>query len=292
MGGTGKTPFTTFLADMFIREGRKTAILSRGYKGALGYATHIISDGSTIYHTPPEAADEPYMMAVSVPGVIVITGKDRNKSYNLAVEKFKPSVFILDDGFQHRKMRRDLDIVLLDYTKPLSTGFPFPFGYLREFPSALKRAGIIVFTRATGTEIPPKAAKYCAGKPVYFSEFVYSKFISDNAELAPEALNGKNVWLMSGIAGNNQFGSQILKYAVKVSGHTKFGDHHAYSSDELEKVIKHAKEAGAELIITTQKDFVKIPEAYAPHFIYPVMGINILNQGQTGSFFDEVKKRM
>ena len=286
MGGTGKTPFTIFLADMFMSDSRKTAILSRGYKGGLGYSTHVISDGRRLLHHPPDAADEPYMMALSVPGTVVITGKDRNASYNLAMEQFKPSVFILDDGFQHRKMRRDLNIVLLDHCRPLSTGFPFPFGYLREFPSALKRADIIIFTRSNSTELPENTAKYCKGKSVYFSEFIYSKFMYQGKELATDELDGKNVWLMSGIAHNKQFNEQIMRYAVRIQGHSKFADHHNYSANTLEAVVQSAKEAGADLIITTQKDYVKVPPAYRQHFAYPVLSVNMLNQG----FPEEVRQ--
>ncbi|MDR2400816.1 MAG: tetraacyldisaccharide 4'-kinase, partial [Deferribacteraceae bacterium] len=176
MGGTGKTPFTIFLAKLFAKTGKKTAVLSRGYKGGLGYSLRVISDGNEIYFTPPLAADEPYMMAQNLPGTIVITGKDRNKSFSYAMEHFSPppEIFILDDGFQHRKMRRDADILLLDYSNPLSTGFIFPFGYLREFPSAIKRADILVFTRAAARRIPDKAAKYCADKPIFFCNAAYT----------------------------------------------------------------------------------------------------------------------
>jgi tetraacyldisaccharide 4'-kinase len=288
MGGTGKTPFAIFLANLFMAEQRKTAILSRGYKGAIGLDTHVISDGKTLFHHPPQAADEPYMMALAVPGVIVITGKNRTASFDLAMRDYAPEVFILDDAFQHRKMRRDVNIVLLDYKRPLSTGFPFPFGYLREFPSALSRADIIIFTRATGTESPANVAKYCKGKSVYFSEFVYSHFIYNNQELPAEDLRGKEVWLMSGIAHNDKFHEQMLGYSVKISGHSRFNDHHKYTIDTLESVIAAADKAGAAMIITTQKDFVKIPIGYRARFAYPVQAVNMLNQG----FVEEILERV
>jgi tetraacyldisaccharide 4'-kinase len=286
MGGTGKTPFTVYLANMFMQDGYKTAILSLGYKGKLGYDTHVISDGETLLHHPPQAADEPYMMAMSLPSAVVITGKERTASFELAMQHYEPSVFILDDAFQHKRMHRDLNIVLLDHAKPLSTGFPFPFGYLREFPSALSRADIIMFTRATSTELPPKMAKYCKGKSVYFSEFVYKRFVHDGAELPVQKLEGQPVWLMSGIAHNSKLYEKMLTYAVKIRGHSKFNDHHKYTLKELDAVLRSADEAGASLIITTQKDFVKIPEQYRTRFAYPELGINILNQG----FAEEVKR--
>lgn len=286
MGGTGKTPFTIFLAKHFTGHGEKVSILSRGYKGGLGYSTHVISDGSEIFFHPPMAADEPYMMARALPGVSVITGKDRIASFKYALERYNPSVFILDDAFQHKKMRRDLNIVLLDHKKPVSTGFPFPFGYLREFPSAIKRANIVVFTRADSTELPKEAAKYCAGKPVFFAEFFYSGIVTAEGCLSVEGVAGKSVWLMSAIAGNERFAEQMKSLYVKVLGHDKFMDHHLFTEKEILSVLDKADREGAELIVVTHKDYVKIPAGYASRFAYPEMDVRILNQG----FFEEVER--
>lgn len=173
MGGTGKTPVTIMLAKHFISQGKKICILSRGYKGNIGYDTNVISDGENILVGPDKAADEPYMMAVNCPEAVVITGKERFRSYEYAEKKFKPDIYLLDDGFQHRRMKRDIDIVLLDHKRPASTGWMFPFGYLREPASALKkRADIVIFTRAENTTIPEKkVAKYIEGKPIFFQQY-------------------------------------------------------------------------------------------------------------------------
>jgi len=298
MGGTGKTPFTIFLAKHYIAEGERVAILSLGYKGKLGYGTNVISDGNEIFYSPPYAADEPYMMAEALRGkngAVVITGKDRNSSYAVAMQRFAPTVFLLDDGFQCRRMPRDVDIVLLDYIKPFSTGFLFPFGYLREFPSAVKRADIVVFTRAVSVEIPAGTEKYCHGKPVFFSSNKYMAFNMDetgvdgqkgesvsgytDGKLLLDYVSGKRVWLMSAIACPEQFNRQIQSLGAFVSGHSVFKDHHNYAEKEIKEVKNRAADSGAEILITTQKDFAKIPVEHRRSFIYPDMSVQMLNQG-------------
>jgi tetraacyldisaccharide 4'-kinase len=277
MGGTGKTPFTIFLAKLFTQAGKKVAILSRGYKGRLGTGLNLISDGSAVFHSPPFAADEPYMMALNLPKTVVITGKDRNKAYNYAMERFAPDIFILDDAFQHRKMRRDVNILLLDHASPLSTGFIFPFGYLREFPSAIKRADMIIFTRSASAEIPEQAAKYCADKPVFFCSYYYSCFNMLQTAVPISALSGKEVWLLSGIARPKQFEQHIATLGLKIAGHSKFPDHYNYTAEDMKKLTASAQRLGAGLLMTTEKDFVRIPDAFKQAFIYPTLAISFLN---------------
>ena len=286
MGGTGKTPFVIFLARHFISEGERVAILSLGYKGKLGYGTNVISDGREIFYNPPYAADEPYMMAWALAGengAAVITGKDRRASYNLAVERFSPTLFLLDDGFQYRGISKDIDILLLDYAKPC--GLPFPFGYFREFPSAVRRADVVIFTRATSAGIPVGAEKYCRDKPVFYSSNKYLAFSSGGGKLSLNYILGKRVWLMSAIANPKQFCEQIRLYGAVVSGHSVFRDHYAYGEKEIESVLRSADDSCAEIVITTQKDFVKIPKMYRDKFIYPDLVVNMLNQG----LFDLIK---
>ena len=279
MGGTGKTPFTLLLAKYYMDKGEKVAILSRGYKGKLGYETHLISDGKEILHAPPLAADEPYMMALTLPGVIVVTGKKRIDSYRLAAEKLGATAFILDDGYQHQAMPRDVNILLLDHKKPFSTGFPFPFGYLREFPSAAKRADVVVFTRASDTELPQKVAHYINNKPCFFSNTKYKNFVSSQGSFPATNIKEKKVWMLSGIARPEEFKRSLEALSAQIIGQSVYRDHHAYKSHELIKEIENAGAKGAEFLITTAKDYVKIPPQYAKDFIYPEMEVEMLSEG-------------
>jgi tetraacyldisaccharide 4'-kinase len=174
-------------------------------------------------------------------------------------------------------MRRDVDILLLDYTSPVSTGFIFPFGYLREFPSAIKRADIVVFTRSASRIIPMKVARYCADKPVFFCDTYYTHFNMMGTTVPVNTLSGKYAWLLSGIAAPKQFEKQLLKLGLNIAGHSKFPDHHAYTAKDIARLMISVQRLGAELLVTTEKDFVRIPEPFKRAFVYPSMEIRFLD---------------
>lgn len=274
MGGTGKTPFTIMLAKHYISKGKKVCILSRGYKGNIGYDTNVVSDGKSILLGPDKAADEPYMIAVNCPEAIVITGKERVRSYEYAEKHFKPDIYLLDDGFQHHKMHRDIDICLLDHKKPISTGLMFPFGYLREPASGIKRADIVVFTRAEDDRIPEKAAKFVKGKPVFFSNVDYSGIYGVDGK-AKIAMKGKKVFAFAGIASPKKFFSFIKSLGAELVGRKFYSDHHCYCGRETYVVERKAREIETDLILTTEKDYVKLPEDVKERVHYLKIDINL-----------------
>jgi len=291
LGGTGKTPFVILIGRYFLENGKRVCVLSRGYKGGLKYDTNIISDGNKIYFLPPMAADEPYLIAKNLKNAVVITGKDRNKGYYLAKEKFNCDTFILDDGFQHKKMQRDIDILLLDYNNPVSTGFVFPFGYLREFPSAIKRADIIVFTKASSDIIPKKVKKYVEGKPVFFSDYRFASVVRGGEELYLETLKGENILAFSGIAKNKHFFRMLKSIGADVVKTFSFGDHHNYTEKELLGILESAKEKGVKYIITTEKDYVKIPDNLKEKFYYAKIEIALNDKQKFFAAIEEVYKK-
>ncbi len=148
VGGTGKTPMAMYLARLFIERGKRVALLSRGYGGAGGDAVRVVSDGSRLLLSPAEAGDEPVLLARSVPGLIVVTGSDRYRAGLEAFERFQPDIFLLDDGYQHLRLKRDINILLLDAVRPFGNGWTLPAGLLREPLSAVRRADFIVWTRS------------------------------------------------------------------------------------------------------------------------------------------------
>jgi len=274
MGGTGKTPFTILLAKHFIGKGKKVCILSRGYKGNIGYETHVISDGKNILVGPDKAADEPYMMAVNCPEAIVITGKERFRSYDYAEKHFKPDVYLLDDGFQHRRMKRDIDICLLDHKRPVSTGFMFPFGYLREPASGLSRADIVVFTRADDVTIPEKVAKHVKDKPVFFSNIKMLGLYNVDGK-ADIDLAGKKVFAFAGIASPKKFFKFIKSMGAEIVGRKVYSDHHSYNGTDTYVVERKAREIEAEIIVTTEKDYVKLPDDVKANMYYLKIDIEV-----------------
>jgi len=274
MGGTGKTPFTLLLAKHFVAKGKKVCVLSRGYKGRIGYDTNVISDGKKILIGPDKAADEPYMMAVNCPEAIIITGKERVRSYEYAEKHFKPDIYLLDDGFQHKKMKRDIDICLLDHKRPVSTGLMFPFGYLREPASAIERADIVVFTRSESRDIPEKVKKHTEGKQVFFSKIECVGLYNEDGKSDIE-LDGKSVYAFAGIASPGKFFKYLKGLGAQLIGKKIYTDHHVYQGRHTYVIERKAREMEADVIVTTEKDYVKLPDDVKKNIYYLKIDINI-----------------
>ncbi len=274
LGGTGKTPFAIMTAQHFIDQGKKVCVLSRGYRGRIGYDTAVISDGENILIGPDMAADEPYMIAVNCPKAIVITGKERRESFEYAEREFKPDIYILDDGFQHKRMKRDIDICLLDHKRPVSTGWMFPFGYLREPASAIERADIVIFTRADDTSIPEKTAKYVKDKPVFFSDVKFAGFYNSQGKLDID-YQGKTAYAFCGIATPYKFFSFLTKLGIKLVRRKIFGDHHRYLDREGYSIMKKASEMEADMVVTTEKDYVKLTQDMKDDMVYAKIDIDL-----------------
>ncbi|PLX71401.1 MAG: tetraacyldisaccharide 4'-kinase [Denitrovibrio sp.] len=274
MGGTGKTPFTLLLAKHFVAKGKKVCVLSRGYKGRIGYDTNVISDGKKILIGPDKAADEPYMMAVNCPEAIIITGKERVRYYEYAEKHFKPDIYLLDDGFQHKKMKRDIDICLLDHKRPVSTGLMFPFGYLREPASAIERADIVVFTRSESRDIPEKVKKHTEGKQVFFSKIECVGLYNEDGKSDIE-LDGKSVYAFAGIASPGKFFKYLKGLGAQLIGKKIYTDHHVYQGRHTYVIERKAREMEADVIVTTEKDYVKLPDDVKKNIYYLKIDINI-----------------
>lgn len=243
LGGTGKTPFTVFAAGHFLAEGKKPAILIRGY-----------------------GKDENRMLKEELPDVPVYTGQDRVVNSFIAA-KDGCGVIVLDDGFQHRRIARDLDIVLVDGISLFGNTRLAPRGVLRETVSALERADIIVVTKsgrideARKNEIMSYLAKVAYGKPVVMASHRPS-FLSDiaGAFYPIDTLSGKKVCLVSGIADPGYFAATISGCGALVTARIDHADHHAYTMEDVREMARTCAAKGAETIVTTKKDIVKLRE--------------------------------
>ena len=287
MGGAGKTPHTLLIAGEMIKKGEKVAILSLGYKGKIGYDINVISDGNGgLYHHPPMAADEPYMMAKNYPEAVVITGKKREQSLSLARDKYGATVAILDDGYQYKKLARDVNILLLDHKRPISTGFPFPFGYLREFPFAINRSDIIIFTRAKNDNIPDNVKGFINKQSIYFSNTVFNRVILKNEVVELKYLKGAVTAAYSGIANNDAFYHTLQNAGLDVRFFAGFADHKMLSEKSINGILTQGRKKGAALFITTEKDFVKLPQEYQSIFGYLKMDIEFNNKD---AFINEIE---
>ena len=279
MGGTGKTPHTIYLAKLFTTEGRVVTILSRGYKGLVGSTLNVISDGHQIFYAPPQASDEAFMMARNCNDVSVITGVDRNASLKYAAKNFNSDLAILDDAYQYKKIDKNIEILLLDAKNPISTGFIFPFGYLREMPSNIKRADIIIFTNSKDNIIPEKVQKYIQPhQKVFFSRYTKPVLIKDGISHDISELKGKKVTAYSALANNRSFYDLLIANSIDVVSFKTFMDHKKLSQSTLDKIIDNGLTLSSTEFLTTEKDYVKLEDTYSRIFSYIKVDLEIDNK--------------
>jgi tetraacyldisaccharide 4'-kinase len=298
LGGTGKTPMTIYLAELMKRMGRKVAILSRGYKGEAEKKGGLVSDGRKVFMTPDQAGDEPFMMAGLLKDVPVFVGSNRFENGRIAMEKFQPDVILLDDGFQHLQLKRDIDLVLLDHANPFGNGRLLPRGPLREPLSALSRGDAFIMTRSDCPEgrLSDLLKNQIGQKPVFKTRHLsYICHVSDgkgNCPIEPDFIKGKKGFAFSGIAKNSDFRDSLKGFAFALTGFSEFPDHHNYKEEELASIGRKAIAQKADFLVTTQKDFSRIGHAKDWSLPLVVIGIKISFDNQTSKFERFIAKRV
>lgn len=297
VGGTGKTPMTAYIAALLKKHGLESVIVSRGYRGKWTKSGGIVSDGENILCGPAEAGDEPFLLALRLPGVPVAVGADRVKAARMMLDRFAPDVIILDDGFQHRRLSRDIDIVLADCTNPFGNGRLVPAGILREKAHGVKRAHAVVFTRCpegclrAETEskvllpleevlkqgisffmtrhVPLLAAACPISDPPPSVAMEYAP--ADSGKFA-----GTRVLAFAGIADCRSFFTGISKFPWNILKTISFPDHYDYSTGDIKGIITEAERNRAEILVTTEKDWVKVAGRVSVPFPVVVMGVRIV----------------
>ena len=275
VGGTGKTPIVETFARSLQKKGRKVAILSRGYKSRKTplwekilkkeeRLPRVVSDGERLLLNSDLAGDEPYMLASNLPKVAVLVDKDRVKSGKYAIRKLGCDTLVLDDGFQYLSLQHRMDIVLVDYTNPFGYGNVLPRGLLREPMRNLKRAGFVFITKCPPEGAPELKAKLRELNPhAEISECSHkSKYLKNlytREQLDLDSIRGRKVATISGIAVPEGFENGVRNLGVEIVYSARYADHHRYTQQELIETINHAVSAGAEIIVTTEKDAVRFP---------------------------------
>jgi tetraacyldisaccharide 4'-kinase len=269
LGGTGKTPATIAIACEARRRGLNPCILTRGYRGS-GKGPCLVTMGNKPLIGPSEAGDEAYLMAEKLKDVAIVKDHDRHRGGIYFLDNLKSRIpnpksqiiFILDDGFQHWKLKRDIDIVLIDSSSPLKEEHLLPEGRLREPLSALERADIIVLTKIEDAEDRlisdniELIRRYNPSSPVYRAYFRPSGLIDIKGNIEDtDRLKGNRVYAFAGIANPSHFRSMLISLGADLTGFRRFMDHHNYTENDLRDIEKDAK--GFE-IITTEKDMVKL----------------------------------
>ena len=264
VGGTGKTPAVEFLAKYLISRAKKTAILSRGYRRESS-GTLLISDGQKILVGPQRSGDEPYLLAKNLPIVPVVVENDRYRGGIFIKQKFNPDYLILDDAYQHRRIFRDIDIVLIDSMIGLSNNHTLPGGVLREPLKGLNRADMIWLTRvnqASKVDSLISSIRKYTGVPIiktmHEPQFLYS--LSSSKQISLELLKNREIFIFSGIGNPGAFRDTVIRLQANVRGELLFSDHHKYRKSDFQKIYTNAKLSKAEWIITTEKDAIRIQE--------------------------------
>ena len=262
VGGTGKTPVTAYIARLLLEQGCKVAILSRGYGGTLEGQSVVVSDGATVMLGPRECGDEPYLLASTVPGLMVVIGADRYAAGQLAVQQLSPDIFLLDDGFQHLRLSRDLNILLLDSSRPFGNGWTLPAGLLREAADAAVRADVIILTRCPeGATVAPRVS----GKPAFAAShrLVDVLPLTGGTPVSLADLRGPAFLAFAGIAQPDFFFSALRDRGINVVHTLPFPDHADYDQASLDTIRDALRSSGAGYAITTEKDGVKLKQLSA-----------------------------
>ena len=257
VGGTGKTPVTAYIARLLLGQGLRVAVLSRGYGGSREGQTTVVADGKSLLLSADECGDEPFLLASTIPGLMVVIGPDRHTAGLLALDSLNPDVFLLDDGFQHLRLQRDLNILLVDYKHPFGNGWTLPAGLLREPPSAARRADLVIQTRCpAGAEV----AELVPGRPHCSARHLLGDAIPlvGGEVLRLEALRGKKLLAFAGIAEPEGFFAGLRALGLNLVATLNFPDHAVYDAVALAEIADRLRTSGANLAVTTEKDGVKL----------------------------------
>ena len=271
VGGAGKTPAVMAVAERLAGLGRTVAVLSRGYGAGRGDA-RVVSDGRSVRLGAGEGGDEPVLVARRLPGVRVLCGPRRAELARLAVAEHGADALLLDDGFQHRALARDLDLVALDASNPFGNGHCLPRGPNREPASALRRADLVWLSRVDQAARGDLAglrelARRLTGRDPVESRHAPVALLDGRLEPrdVPGSLRGARVVLLSGLARPAGFRRTAEALGASVVAERSYPDHHPFAEAEVDEALSALEPSGADWLLTTEKDAVRLPPSRAGH---------------------------
>lgn len=284
VGGTGKTPVTIAVTDALLAAGHRVAVLSRGYRRRSRAPRVLVSDGHKMLVGPDEAGDEPFLIAQRCPRAVVAVGADRYQLGRWVLAQCPLDYVVLDDGFQHRALYRDVDLLLVDATDERGLHALVPAGRLREPLSSAARATAVLVTRvdasvdaqpivsmiqqAIGSRVQPILIRFT---PLGFVD------VSDGASSVPMSkVAGQRVVIFSGVGNAGAFQTSVLRQGLIVVDEVIFPDHHAYTMSDIDRVRARAARVGASVLVTTEKDAVKLQAL--PSLPMPVWAVRLETQ--------------
>lgn len=285
VGGLGKTPTVDWLVKEFATQGKRSAIISRGYEGKFSGTAGVVSNGHEILMDADEAGDEPLLLARRNPQCPVLIARKRVNAIKIIESQYDVDLIILDDGFQHQAVNRDIDLVLLDGARPFGNSWPLPAGNLREFPVALKRADILLMTRADNAETR-KVSKL----PTFTSHHALNReaLSLDGVSIQFEQLSTMKLLAFAGIANPDDFFNALGRLGLAFDKKLSFPDHVHYGAREITLLTQEAAQVDA--LITTEKDAVKLSADMLklPCYQVPL----ILEIDNSSAFSEELNKQL
>ncbi len=296
VGGTGKTPMTIWLARWLSEQGWRVAVLSRGYGGLTTDKPQVVSTGDGPLQSWTEVGDEPYLMAQELRGVPILVGKDRYLSGEHARKHFGSQILVLDDGFQHHRLARDLDIVLVDATNPFGHGTLLPRGILREPLRALKRADAVILTR---TELAPEALggvtqtlrRWLHDQPIYQVTTQVSALGSEERLVGnnPICLRERRVVAFAGIGNPESFAATLTDLGCEIAALIVFPDHHPYTEHDWRVIIDVMDRYKAEGLVTTTKDRVRLARSWQTEVSLYTLGVEVAFSADAAPFQQQLQ---
>lgn len=289
LGGSGKTPFTIWLSNFFAENKKRPMILIRGYRGSLENSSGILKNGEEFRYDAKKFGDEAVLIARKAKDAAVVVGKNRAANLDYYFPRFRPDLVILDDGYQHLKIARNLNIVLFDSLLDAAQYCPVPLGYMRENFSALIDADIVIFNRVKMaakenlSELEAKVKKYLPpealiGKVDYGTDGLYDRHFKQIYTKLD--LRGKKIVALSGVASSTSFFLLLESCGCQLVGKHSFADHHSFSLEEIKHLMALAREEKA-LLVCTEKDMVKLRELVDTDQLYYLnIGIEFLEGEQ------------
>lgn len=267
-GGTGKTALSAQIAANLISSGYQVAVVSRGYKRK-SEGLRVVSDGKELQQSWQDAGDEAYWLAKQVPQAIVIVAEDRREALHLLANK-PPDVVLLDDGFQNRRIARDLDLVLVDASENLLHQRVIPFGKLREPIDSLKRADALILTHSKIAQ--PDTVEWIASHincPIFHANYVpiQTEFVDPDEQTNPAKFmkwSGKKLAAFCALGAPHHFFRMLQENGAELVLKKSYRDHHAYTNEDLQELQAEAIISRAEALITTEKDALKLPRTSLP----------------------------
>jgi tetraacyldisaccharide 4'-kinase len=281
VGGTGKTPLVVCVANILLRRGWKPSILTRGYGRGSKAEMIVLAPGAGRRANAQEIGDEPALLARALPDAPLVMCADRFRGGQAAEERFQVNAHILDDGFQHLALARDVDLLALDATQTISDRHLLPAGRQREPLSALRRAQIVVLTRTDSTDPQPLEELVLKVHPAAKVFRSRTKLLGwtdalSGEGISTEGIRTQKVAAFCGIGNPRAFFADLRRWGFSLVAEDAFPDHHVYTGEEIQQLVAEAHKNGAAALLTTQKDAVKFSREWTPQL--PILACEIETQ--------------